>query len=810
MKPVWRRFWVGALLVAAAATVIATQWSVTTDVAELIPTADSDSAAQLATAALSRELAKSELSRTMILTVGGADDVVAAARTLEAALRAEPRVGPHLAFLEGGARAGIDDAIWQLYQPRRLAFAATSVADAGTLVSTAGLTDAIADLKRRLRSPLSALVSRVAPSDPLLALPRLFDRLQADRAGGLTLRDGRFVTEDGKHAVLLLATRAAAFDGAVQGPLVDAINERFEQDVRAHHPAATLESSGINRFAVAAERVIKRDIQTVSVIGIIGLLVICLVLFRSLVLAVLVTVPLVAGTAFGLACTLLVFGRVHGLTLAFGASLMGVAIDYVVHLYCHHAWAPVRRHGASAAEPLDPSATLRHVRAGLILGALTTVAGFVALGWSGFPGLAEVALFASTGIVGALLATLLMVPGLTPSRIRPGPGLSGLAGACRAVFRVVGAGDARGKRIAAAVALVALVVCAIGWQQIVWDDELADFRAIDGEMFDEDARVRARVARFEQSRVIVALGASDEEALQANDAVADQLKGAVEAGELGGFRSAAMLLPSAKRQAAVSETVRSSEALWTRLTATLTAAGFVPGAFEPFRRSLAEPPSPPLTYRELAASPLEPLVRSFRVQLDGQVGILTFLRGLHDVEGVSARVAQVGAARFVDQGALMAKANRAYRQSTTVALLVGLVVVFLVLLVRYRGARLSLAAFIPAVAAAGLTVAVLALVGQPLNLLSLTALLMVCSIGVDYGVFVCEAHKRGDEATMTATLMSLVVACLSTVFGFGLLALAEHPALRSIGLTAAVGVVCALTLAPLALVVAGQRPLEAS
>ena len=47
--------------------------------------------------------------------------------------------------------------------------------------------------------------------------------------------------------------------------------------------------------------------------------------------------------------------------------------------------------------------------------------------------------------------------------------------------------------------------------------------------------------------------------------------------------------------------------------------------------------------------------------------------------------------------------------------------------------------------------------------------------------------------------MSCLLCCLTTILGFGTLALSSHPALRAIGLTTGVGIVLSLVLAPLSL-----------
>ena len=88
-----------------------------------------------------------------------------------------------------------------------------------------------------------------------------------------------------------------------------------------------------------------------------------------------------------------------------------------------------------------------------------------------------------------------------------------------------------------------------------------------------------------------------------------------------------------------------------------------------------------------------------------------------------------------------------------------------------------------------------------LNLVALTSLLMVVSMGVDYGVFLVDAASESRTA-LSAALLSVTVAALSTLAGFGLLALSQHPVLHSIGLTAVVGMSSCLVLAPTALAVA--------
>jgi len=109
----------------------------------------------------------------------------------------------------------------------------------------------------------------------------------------------------------------------------------------------------------------------------------------------------------------------------------------------------------------------------------------------------------------------------------------------------------------------------------------------------------------------------------------------------------------------------------------------------------------------------------------------------------------------------------------------------------------ALAAFLPALATAILLLSAFALSGTETNLLHAVSLLIVMGMGVDYGIFVVDSSAKDED--LGATLVSCLLCCLTTILGFGTLALSSHPALRAIGLTTGVGIVLSLVLAPLSL-----------
>ncbi len=776
-----------AVVILALAAFVVARLHVTTDIAQFLPAGEADP-----DLLLSRQLVSSELSRTMILLVGAPDTAgaVAASRELEAALHATPAVEAELASLDAGPPQGIEEALWSLYEPRRLAFLAHDASGVAAATTPDALRDAAQRLKRRLALPLSSLLTRVAPGDPLLVIPGLFERLAALRGEGLQLAAGRFITADGRHAVLFLATRADSFDNARQAPFLDGVRAAFERVNAAHGGALQLSQTGANRFAVRSEQSIRADIQRVSTWSVIAVVALFLWLFRSLRLGVVTLLVLGAGFVVATAACLALFGSVHALTLAFGSGLIGVSVDYTIHFYCHHTLAP---------DPRGARATLRGIWPGLALGAATTVVGFVALVASSFPALRELAVFGAFGIAAALAGTTLLLPELLPA-------VAPATVASRRVAAAIGRGAAalhRRRRLACALPLLVLAIGVAGVPRVRWYDDFADLNRLDPALVAEDAAIREQVARFEQRRMVVAVGADAEAALAVNERIADVLAEAQRAGELGGSRQIAELLPSAARQRAVDAAVRSDATLWPRVRDALVAEGFVPEAFEPFRDALAGSAPEPLNAADLQASPLAALVRPFFVTLDGGTGVLSFLQDLHDAPALERRLAVVPGARLVNMGATFARAYGAYRSRMLELLLVGVLAVIALVALRHRAVRPTVSACLPGLLAAFGTVGAFGLLGIELNVLTLVALLMIVSMGDDYGVFLAEAGARPAE--LEATHLGVFFAGATTILGFGLLAFSDNPALFSIGATTAIGVSLCLLLAPTLHLLIGGR-----
>ncbi len=769
--------WITVVLLTTVGFYGASRLEFTSSIKHFIP---SEADAELVE--LSLELVDSPLVRRMVISVGGGAKRGEVAVALAESLRAHPEV----AWVESGFDDQALRGVYELYFDRRMYLISEDPAvEIPAMLEPEALAGRAADLRRRLAQPDSMLVSRTAPEDPLGLFERIVGRIRAAQSA-LSGGAGNFESASGKHAIVLLGLRSSPFDSDPQVELLGYIESEFARLNLAAGGGLELEMSGVNRIAVASEKSIRGDANFISAVSISVVSALFLLVFRSLRhLAIAILTPL-AGFAVAMAVTLSSEDPIHGITLGFGFVLIGVAIDYPIHLMNHHAFSPAGTH---------PRETVRRIRSSLLLSGLTTTLAFIALALSDFPGLQEMGTFAAIGIPVSLTVTLVSIPAFMGPSTSPSPTQNALASASIGLVRWL---DAR-RVVAAAIFGVYGMITLAGIPQLRWEDDPSTLIAADPALLAESERVRQRIVDFDSGRFVVGLATEAEAALVLNDQIYRRLEHATAAGHLEGMISLQSFLWSQALQRENLRALQSVSNLGDRIDQAYTSSGFRRDAFRKFDATVTRPQAAPLRPEDFAGSPLERALDSL-IELDGRWAVVTYLRGADSGDAIRDALAGLDDAYYVDQKEIVADVYQGYRQSTVRMVVFGSAIVFVVLQLRYRNLRHGLLAFVCAALAALATYGVFGLLNVPVNVVSAICLLVVLGMGVDYGIFSIDAARNPER--LGATLSSVFVSCLTSVFVFGALALSEQPALRAIGLTTGIGILFALALVPAIFVMA--------
>ncbi|MDM0003217.1 transporter [Variovorax sp. J22G73] len=645
-----------------------------------------------------------------------------------------------------------------------------------------GLRDAINDTLSALGTPAGNAIKPLLDRDPTGETQRI--AMELVPASAPRSEDGVWMSRSAPRALMISTTRAAGSDLDAQAIAIARVHSAFEaatRDMGASAPKLLL--SGPPVFSVMSRDKIKTEAIHLAVVGGIvmgGLLLLAFASPRALVIAFL---PVATGVVIGTASVSLVFGSVHGLTLGFGSTLIGETVDYAIYYLIQARGAAVAGTGWRRWRDLNWP-TVR-------LGLLTSVCGFAALVFSGFPGLAQLGVFSIAGLVSAALATRYVLPMLAPDGAT-GMGMrrymAQLAGAL-----VRGLPRLRWPLAALGVAALALVL----WQGgHLWRADLGAMSPVPKSAQQLDEMLRNDIGASDGGVLVVAYGDDEQAALRHTEAAAARLDALVDKGELLGYETVTRVLPSVETQTARIASLPSDELLRANLAEATKGMPLPASRLGPFLADVdAARKLLPVQRADLSSGPLASVVNTLMYERpSGGWGTLVVLHpgSTFDQGRLETALAGLPEVQVVDVGRELAGLYQRYLHEAFVQVLLGALAVVVLLGVYLRSWRRLLAVCQPLLFAVVLTLGGMAVMQSALGILHLVGLLLIVAVGSNYALFFDQLRTTGraDEDT----LASLMLANLTTVVSFGLIAISDIPALSSIGRVVAPGALLALLL----------------
>ncbi|MCH2185386.1 MMPL family transporter, partial [Myxococcota bacterium] len=729
---------------------------------------------------LTLDLLDSPLSRRMVLSIQGGE----ARNPVTAGLVNRLRKHPEVTWVESNqlSEETIRE-VSEIYFERRIYFVSENPEqEIPALFEPIALRKQARRLKENLSAPDSILFSRTSQADPLGFFPKILDRIGQ-------LQPLKDPTAEVDYALIFIGLRSSPFEATKQENLVQFIQREFELLAQQQAAPLQLQKSGGNLFAIASEKSIRRDVNLVSSLSIVAVCGIFLLFFGSLRSLFVAFLTPFAGFLFALALSAGPDRPIHGITLAFGFVLIGVAIDSPIHLMTAHSLQKTRGTAFRSA---------RQLRASLIFSAATTTLAFLSLSLSGFPGLSEMGSFAAMGIPVGLAFTLYA----SPAFILKSQKTTRTQRFITEGFARVGRRLDRYPGIPIFILTSMLVLPALGLSQVRWDDDPSALMQMDPKILKEAQLVQSRYGEFDAGRLVIGLAPDSESALILSETVQQRLQPLVESGAISGLGSVSELLPSVALQERNLAALQAVPQLEAKIREGFAQEGFRDNAFTSFYEAVAFPSSPPLQPRDLQGSFLEKALSMLPI-VEGERASITLLRGPLNSEAIKSALSDLKNVFYIDQKAILSDVYRSYRRSTIRMIGIGAVIVLVSLLVRYRDAFNAVMAALPAALGISCTLGLFGIFGIPINVASAISLLVVLGMGADYGIFAVDS--AGEREAETATLSSLLVSCLTSVFVFGVLALSSQPVLRTIGFTTAIGVSTSLCVAPLILSLVRRR-----
>ena len=768
-----RILWVWALLLAACALVVATS-RYSTDMSVFLPR-QPDERQRL----LVDQIRDGALSRMILIGIDGGkpEERANASRHLAAALRGST--------LFSGAVNG-DEASRERDQAVLLAERyVLSPAVTPAHFSAEGLHEAIARTITDLSGSAGLLLKALLPRDPTGELLRVLDLA----SGGNTPAnaDGVWASSDGQRALLITMTRAHGTDTDAQEQALDAIRAAFAAANTRGDLA--LRMSGTPVFSVDARAAIKSDIHRLSLLGSLGVFTLLLLVYRSLRNVVVGLLPVLSGILAGIAAVGLGFETVHAVTIGFGTTLMGEAVDYSIYYL---------------VQAQDRQAWKQRFWPTVRLGVATSICGFAVLLFSTFPGLAQLGVYSVAGLLAAAAVTRFVLPALP---IAPVP-LERLARIGRTVDGVRALAW-RLRWVAAVLAVLALAVVVVH-RDTLWTRGLAGLNPAPMHLQQLDAELRRDAGAPDLQQMVIASAPTQEAALALAERVEAQLAPLLAQGTIARLDSPAHFLPSAATQLARRDALPAADELQARLRTALQGLPLDADRLGPFVQDVEQARgAAPVTAESLQGTSFAFAVQTLLLRREHGWSVLMPLQmGATKPEARAHAVTDIQ--RLLDGPALGGQdvfyldleqqTTAVFGQYLRQALLLvslGALSILLLLAAALRRPAPLFRVILPLAGAVLLVMAAHVLLGIPMTLLHLVGLLLIVAVGSNYALFFVQGMQQQDasDTARWLALASLALANLSTILGFGILAFSQVPLLHALGATVGPGALLALWLA---------------
>ncbi|EGR0197071.1 MMPL family transporter [Vibrio alginolyticus] len=618
-----------------------------------------------------------------------------------------------------------------------------------------------------LYNPFSGVTGQELQNDPFLLFRDYLSQV-TQQSSSFRLDNGYLSVEKDGAQYLLITAELKDSPYSLTGQLAVPDIQALEQSV-AQKYGAEVAHTGVLFYADFGTQSAKSEISTIGVFSLLGIIALFVLVFRSVVPLSLALLSITIGLLVALSVTTWIFGKVHLFSLVFGASLIGVSIDYAFHYLTERL---------AAGNEWDSEQGLKHIFIAITLGLITSLIGYLGMLVAPFPGLQQLALFSSIGLIAAYITVVAWYPILArnPSRtISTLPGQSLLAKWLTLWNQ---------PRIKVGLPMLCVVASGIFLLQLNYDDDIRLLQTMPKDLKQQETLITTLSGMQSSQQMLVVTADDDENLMKRLESLTPTLEAWKADSTIESYHSLSRYLSSMERQQQDYQLIRD---LYATQSSPLTSglglskkpkmdADFIPVTVEQY---LQNPVSAPVRFLHLG-------------KIKGKSATVVVLNQLQDSAVVKAFAKSQSDVVYLNKAEEISTLFGEYRIKIMELLAAASAVIFLVLIKRY-GLQHSCRVLLPSLIACACGLATAVAMGTTLNLFNLLGLVLILGIGIDYTLFFAE------KARSVSTLLAITLSAMTTVLSFGLLSLSQTHAIHSFGITVLSGIFVAWLLSPIAI-----------
>lgn len=598
-----------------------------------------------------------------------------------------------------------------------------------------------------------------------------------------TLENGFIVTKDKSKLLIFISPKNPSTETDKNTNFVAQLNDIKERLNVQYKNKVTIDYLGATFVAVANAKQIKQDIQTTVVFSMGVLMLLLIFFYRKIYIPIIVFIPTIFGALVGAAALLFVQNSISAISVSIGAILLGVTIDYSLHILTH------------CRQTTSVEALYKDITMPIVMSSATTAISFLCLLFVQSEVLNHLGVFAATSVFFAAIFALILIPHLYKPNTNIVVKLSFLD--------KIAAYDFHKNKILIVISLILIVVSFFLFNKVQFNNDLSDLNYVPTDIKQAEAKLENTTNHRSKSIYLVIHSNDEQEAINSNNQLFKTLSEDKAKGSIIDYSSVGNIVLSKAEQ---NKRIAKWRSFWnSKLKSKVKQDLIVSGEVYGFK---------PETHRDFYDLIDQDFAYVSQSAYDGQSALSTndFIKDKQGFYTISTIVKVDGSKReqfiseiekknkniiVIDRKQMNETFLGKLKQDFGSLINYSLIAVFLILLIFFRRVELAILAITPILITGVLTAGAIAFFSIQLNIFSTIVCTLIFGIGVDFSIFMTSAlqkeytYGKGDLATYRT---SILLAVITTVLAVGTMIFAKHPALQSIASVSLIGILSSVVI----------------
>lgn len=630
-----------------------------------------------------------------------------------------------------------------------------------------------------LMSPTGFVTKHFIFKDPLeinnIGLKKLRE-LQMEK--GFKIYNDYLITSDEKHLLLFISPKYPVSETNRNEAFIDGLdhivtNLNKEAQVKGDYFGGVL-------YALANAKQIKKDIQLTLSIAFSILLLLLIVYYRKLYIPLLLFLPSIFGALFAISLLYFFKGSVSAISLGIGAILLGISLDYALHILTHF------RHNNNV------EVLYRDVTRPILMSSSTTAIAFLCLLFVESEALKDLGIFAAVSVLASSLFSLLLIPHFYRPKLRKTEtGTNWLDSIAAIRFY--------NNKVLLGLVGILFIVGLVLFNSVSFNKDLSQLNYKPDKIQKSENEILKIAGRASNTTYLVSYGNDIEKALLKNNELYEKLQKFKKEDKIENFSSIGGVVLSTDKQL---EKIESWDSFWSNTKINTTRQvliresaelGFKPASFNRFYNQLNKDFNTIFLedYRQVKSLYLDDFI-------DRSPGFSTVTSTVSlnkpDRKVIAELETQNGVIA-IDRKQMNENFLGSLKDKFNTLITFSILAVFIVLLLFYRSLILSLLTLLPIAATWIITLGIMSIFNIEFNILNIIISTFIFGLGLDYSIFITNASLKEYETgkrVLPTYQASILLSVITTLLGVGSLIFAKHPALQSVSAVSVIGILTAL------------------